>query len=299
LDRLLDERIRVVTQLADDLPNVRADGGLIHQILLNLAVNARDAMPNGGTIRVKTERTLRADRTFVRISLSDTGTGMDDITQQKAFEPFYTTKEIGKGTGLGLATVYGIVQQLEGEIRLQSTLGIGTTFEIDLPATGVTSEKDRSQAENLLARLSTDDQTPIPANRVALLVEDDDMVRDLIDRLLSLNGYRVLSATSPIDGIALARKHKKLNLIVTDLALNELSGVEMVERIDQFRSGLRVVFISGHSPEELERLGLQIPAEDELNRCFIQKPFTAENFLARIVQLSSGTLAEIDLGPPR
>jgi signal transduction histidine kinase/CheY-like chemotaxis protein len=290
LGRVLGDNVTVETKLADDLPAVKADYGLIHQIVLNLAVNSRDAMPYGGTVTIRTESKDAADRAVVRLSLADTGAGMDEETQKQVFEPFFTTKEQGKGTGLGLATVYGIVRTLGGEIHFRSAVGHGTTFEIDLPAAGASDHGDSREMRKVAVPI--DDPTPLPSRGVVLLVEDDEMVRGLARRVLTRDAFHVVTAASATDAVRIARQEPQLDLLITDVVMPELSGPEVAELIRQFRPNLRVLFMSGHTPDEIRRQGLDVDAE-----AFVQKPFAGEALIARVEALFVKTVPELDLGP--
>jgi two-component system, cell cycle sensor histidine kinase and response regulator CckA len=288
LGRVLGETVAVETRFDSDLPSVRADIGLIHQVVVNLAVNARDAMPSGGTIRIRTERIEGDGSVRARFSLADTGVGMDEATQKKIFEPFFTTKEVGKGTGLGLATVYGIVQSLGGEIRFHSRLGQGTTFEIELPAAGRTEELE--PAPERIVSSSTDDLTPIPSRGTVLLVEDDAMVRSTAKRVLTRNGYHVLAADGVADGVRLARETKRLDLLLADVVMPQLSGPEVAALVRQYRPDVRVVYMSGYTPDEIARQGIDLN-----DGRFLQKPFTAESLMDGVREIFSPTIPELDL----
>jgi two-component system, cell cycle sensor histidine kinase and response regulator CckA len=286
LGRVLGETVVVETRLDPDLPPVRADIGLVHQVVVNLAVNARDAMPSGGTIRIRTERIDGVGTVRARFSLADTGVGMDEATQKKIFEPFFSTKEIGKGTGLGLATVYGIVQSLGGEICFRSMLGQGTTFEIELPA-AVSIEELEPASERVA---SIDDLTPIPSRGTVLLVEDDAMVRSTAKRVLTRNGYHVLAADGVADGVRLAREAKRIDLLLADVVMPQLSGPEVAALVRQYRRDVRVVYMSGYTPDEIARKGISLD-----DGRFIQKPFTAESLMDGVREVFSPTVPELDL----
>ncbi len=289
LGRVLGETVAVETRFDADLPTVRADIGLVHQVIVNLAVNARDAMPGGGTIRVHTERVEDDGAVRARLAVVDTGIGMDDATQRKIFEPFFTTKDVWKGTGLGLATVYGIVQSLGGEIRFRSRPGHGTTFEIDLPAAGRTEDLPPPHAPSA----SSDDLTPIPARGTVLLVEDDAMVRMTAKRVLSKNGYLVLAADGVADAVRLAREAKTLDLLVSDVVMPQLSGPDVAALVRQFRPDVRVIYMSGYTPEEIARQGIALG-----DGRFVQKPFTAESLMDGVRLAVSQTVPDLDLDAP-
>ncbi|QEL15852.1 hybrid sensor histidine kinase/response regulator [Limnoglobus roseus] len=294
LGRVLGENVIVETHLAPGLRTVKADYGLIHQIILNLAVNSRDAMPHGGTVTVRTRAVEIPDgRTMNRLTLADTGWGMDEATQKKIFEPFFTTKDVGKGTGLGLATVYGIVKTLGGEVHFSSKVGSGTTFEIDLPAAGLSEHSDPVHRRK--TTVGVDELTPMPARGVILVVEDDEMVLTLAEKSLQRHGYQVLTARTSTDAVGKARNTKKLDLLITDVVMPQLSGPEIANIISAFRPGLRVLFMSGHTPEEILRQGVR----DLDAHSFIQKPFTPESLMSSVQVSLVQTLPEIDLGAMR
>jgi two-component system cell cycle sensor histidine kinase/response regulator CckA len=287
LGRVLGETVTVETQFDPELAPVKADVGLVHQIVLNLAVNARDALPTGGTIRIRTESLDRNGSRLSRFSIADNGIGMDAATQKKIFEPFFTTKEIGKGTGLGLATVYGIVQTLGGEIRFESRRGVGTTFEIDLPAAGLTEDLE---SPTFRCSPSTDDLTPIPSLGTVLLVEDDALVGSTAKKVLMKAGYHVFSTVNVTDGVRFARETKRIDLLLTDVVMPELSGPEVARLVRQFHPGARVVYMSGYTPDEIARQGIALDASR-----FVQKPFTAESLLEGVREQISQTVPELNL----
>jgi PAS domain S-box-containing protein len=259
LRRLIGEDIVLAVELAPMVPAVRADPAQVEQIIVNLAVNARDAMPQGGTISLRTEAGVGGRR--VRLVVSDTGTGMDEHTRLHAFDPFFTTKEPGKGTGLGLATVYGIVTQSGGTIELESQPGRGTTFRIDLPALPVLETPDDGGDASLRSA---------PGKETVLLVEDEDIVRSLTERVLVAGGYRVLSASHGQEALdLLATAGGEVDLLLTDVVMPGMSGTELAECLTAARPDLRVLFTSGYSTETVwERDG------DRTG--FIAKPFTPE-----------------------
>ena len=256
LERLIGEDIHFVTRLEAGEPWVRADAGQIEQILMNLAVNARDAMPAGGTLTIET---TNIDRQVV-LTVSDTGTGMDRETLSRVFEPFFTTKERGRGTGLGLATVYGIVKQSGGEVTVSSSPGAGTEFRISFP-----------HVEAPLAEAPTAQRVvlPVPGSGTVLLVEDEVAVRELIHSVLEANGYRVLTARDPHDALRLGEGYAgSLDLLITDVIMPGLNGRDLAARITSLRPGLRVLYISGYSEEILE--GARVSGG---GTAYLQKPF--------------------------
>ncbi len=273
LHPLLGERIQIVVRASANLGAVRADPGQLEHILVNLAVNARDAMPRGGTITVETanaDLTEAFSRThpgalagqYVMLSVRDTGTGINEHTLPHIFEPFFTTKEPGKGTGLGLSMVYGIVKQSGGYITVDSEVGAGATFRIYLPRVNETEELQPLEAK--------------PAAREAgsgtiLLVEDEDAVRSLVETILTSDGYRVLVAESPEQATGICRAFPgTIDVLLTDVVMPDMSGPELAERLLGLRSGLRVVYMSGYAGEHLDEQGVNAEGAS-----LLQKPFTA------------------------
>jgi two-component system cell cycle sensor histidine kinase/response regulator CckA len=246
LGRLIGEHIRVTVSVDPDVPNVNAEPTLVHQILLNLAVNARDAMPGGGTLTITLSRAGDA----ARLTVGDTGRGMDAATQARVFEPFFTTKSVGKGTGLGLATVYGIVRTLGGEIRVRSAVDEGTTFEIDLPGVAPAPTAERRPAE---------ESQPKPGDHAGtvLVVEDDDSVRSLARRGLEAAGYRVLTAVGPREALEIVISARgRIDLLLTDVVMPEMNGRQLAEAAQRLLPGLRVLFMSGYTDDEILRSGV-------------------------------------------
>jgi len=268
--RLIGEDLELVFDLKPSLARVKADPGQIEQVLLNLVVNARDAMPRGGTLSIKTENVLMDDEIVrryvsvapgphVMLTVSDTGHGMDTDTQARVFEPFFTTKEAGKGTGLGLATVYGIIKQSGGNIWLYSELGKGTTFKIFLPRV------DDASADGEIV----DRRQPLPGTETLLLVEDEAQVLRIIREVLENQGYKVLSAANGEAALQLAEDQTtEIGLLLTDVVMPQMSGRELAERLLTLRPQLKVLYMSGYTDDAIVRHGL---LEDTLN--FIQKPF--------------------------
>jgi signal transduction histidine kinase len=285
LDRVLGEHIRIEAVLAPGLPPVRGEPGLLHQALMNLAVNARDAMPGGGTLTVTTALVGGPEGSpgrYVRLTVSDTGEGMPEAVRARAFEPFFTTKEAGKGTGLGLATVHGAVRALRGRIRVESAVGRGTTFEIDLRPDGE-PVTDSGVGPSV--------PTPPPAARLAaaprlagvavLAVEDDDGVRELLAGSLAGAGAVVLAAPTPADALGLLSAGPPgPDVMVADVVLPGMGGRELAARVRAAHPGVRVVFASGHPAEEVLRGG--DPGEVVE---FLPKPFTPDQLVARILRV--------------
>jgi two-component system cell cycle sensor histidine kinase/response regulator CckA len=281
LRRLIGEDIELVTLLDPDLQTVRIDPGQLEQVIVNLAINARDAMPAGGRLTIETRNvTLGADRgdelagsapgAYVELAVSDTGTGMDLATRNRIFEPFFTTKEAGRGTGLGLSTCYGIVHQAAGCITVRSTPGQGTRMSVYLPAV------DESPAE-----FATPDAHPAaPRGReTILLVEDESQIRNLASRALRTQGYTVLAAINGEDALRLVRESlARIDVVVTDVMLPLMGGPELVARLHRERPALPVIYISGYT-------GGQLP-EQELAKGgtadFMPKPFTPRQLAQRV-----------------
>ncbi|MDX1951861.1 MAG: PAS domain S-box protein [Verrucomicrobiota bacterium] len=282
LRRLLGEDVLLQVQFASALPLVKADPGMIEQVLMNLAVNSRDAMPKGGQLNISTKAVeflpgcetrnpqARAG-VFVCLTVSDTGTGIPREILPRIFEPFFTTKELGKGTGLGLATVYGIVQQHTGWIQVTSNLGKGTSFDIYIPAdhSGLVEEKTKPGNE-----------TAPRGNETVLVVEDEGSLRALVLHVLKQCGYQILEAASGPQAIQIARSHQgPLHLVLTDLVMpGGMSGREMAEEIKRIRPETKLIYTSGYSAEILRQEGELI---EGLN--FVPKPY-APIVLAKAVR---------------
>ncbi len=288
LRRLLTTNVDVVTTLAPTLGYVVADSSQLEQIILNLAVNAADAMADGGTLVIET-REMELDAAYARdhsgvepgmyvmLAVSDTGTGMDAATVDKIFEPFFTTKEVGRGTGLGLATVYAIVQQLGGHIWVYSELGHGTTFKIFLPRDGA----HRSASTPLSL------PTMRPISRTVLLVEDDEPVRRAVRSMLERHGHRTIEAADGEQGLAIASSYDgTLDAVVTDLMMPKMNGRVFATELEKTRPGLPVVFTSGYTDDTVLRRGLI-----GTRHTFLQKPFTGDQ-LARAIATVTGTSGE-------
>jgi two-component system, cell cycle sensor histidine kinase and response regulator CckA len=247
---------------------VRADSMQLQQVLLNLAINARDAMPSGGTLRIS----VHDDVESVRIVVDDTGIGMDEETVPHIFEPFFTTKGLSRGTGLGLSTVYGIIQQHGGSISVASVLGEGTRFEIRLPAgTGV----PKSSSE---LRIVSTTPTSGARGHTILVVEDEPAVRGLVIRLLGREGYHVLSAPGPEDAIRCAAAHPgHIALVLTDVVMPGMNGRRMFEEIRVARPTTQVMYMSGYDQDVLAPQGV-LSSRVRL----LRKPFTAADLLRSV-----------------
>lgn len=275
LRRLIGEDITLTLRLDPALTPVMADPSQLEQIIFNLAVNARDAMPHGGTLTIATvnitqeqidvEAAVRLPRAaYVQLQVSDTGIGMDADTQARIFEPFFTTKPQGKGTGLGLATVFGIVQQSGGTITVTSTPQHGTTFTINLPQS-TQPEEDRALDQNRSIRAQSGSET-------ILIVEDDNAVRSATRRFLINHGYTVLEAADGLAALLLCRQHSgPIHLVITDVVMPGMSGRELVEHLARIRPELPVLYVSGYTDSTIIRHGLAAG-----NIALLQKPFTAD-----------------------
>jgi hypothetical protein len=285
LDRTIGEDIVLRANLADHLWPVLADAGQVEQILVNLAINARDAMQDGGTLTIDTENipvttefiaagsTVRAGR-YVRLRVSDTGTGMAPDVIAHAFEPFYTTKADGTGTGLGLATVYGIVLQAEATIDIHSMLGVGTTFTILIPVTDEVAVPVEEPA--------TYHRTP--TGETVLIVEDEEALREVTERIFTRSGYHVLTAVHGIDAIAVAAAHDgDIHLLVTDVVMPNMLGKEVAEKILLIKPGIEVLYMSGYAQPVLASQG-RLDQDVHL----IEKPFSEAALIAMAGKILNG-----------
>ena len=237
LERVIGENIEFSTVLAQNLGSIYADEGQIEQILMNLVVNARDAMPDGGTLVVETRPPT--DAGYVTLVVTDTGCGMDKETVARIFEPFYTTKERGAGTGLGLATVYGIVKQSDGYIDVESEPGVGTTFRVYFPLVADAPETFRPKPR---------DERSLLGSETVLLVEDEAVLRKLGKEMLEAYGYTVLLAGDGVAGLELALSHPlPVDLLMTDILMPRMGGIELAERLSTMRPELKVLYTSGYN----------------------------------------------------
>jgi CheY-like chemotaxis protein len=302
LHRLIGEDVLLINELAPQLAPVRADPGQIEQVILNLAINARDAMPDGGTLTMDTAN-VELDAAFVRthpgatsgayvqLRVRDTGVGMDAETRAHLFEPFFTTKAVGKGTGLGLATVYGIVKQSGGYIGVESEPGRGTVFAILLPQTSGTPQPAVSPEAG---------PQPARGTETILLVEDEESVRALSDRALNTLGYSVLAAPNGWEALGVAERHRgTIHMVLTDVVMPGLSGRELVRQLAAFRPGIAVLYISGYSEEAIAQHGVLDPGT-----AFLQKPFTPDRLASKVREVLDAAktplrAAKTPYAPPR
>jgi PAS domain S-box-containing protein len=279
LPRVIGEDVELVTVLAPDLGSVKADPGQVDQILMNLAVNARDAMPAGGRITIETRNADLDERyagthapaqagPYVMLAVTDTGAGMDAATQARIFEPFFTTKGVGEGTGLGLSTVYGIVKQSDGYVWVYSEVGVGTTFKIYLPRVDEAAQLAREERPGALAG----------GTETVLLVEDEESLREMLREILDANGYSVLVARDGAEALRMSAAHAgPIQLMVTDVIMPGITGPRVAELVAEARPETKVLFVSGYSDESVTRHGLLGPG-----RTFLSKPFGPELLLRRV-----------------
>ena len=281
----IPENVEVRTLLAPDLPLVKADRSQIDQVFMNLAVNARDAMPDGGELEIETA-TFEVDEqyarlaainpgTYVRLTVSDTGTGMSREVAARTFEPFFTTKPKGEGTGLGLATVYGIVTQAGGDVTIYSEPGLGTTVRVNLPATSASKSGPRRAKPDV----------PLSAKgETVLLVEDEEIVREPTRRMLARHGYTVLAAANADEALAIVQGHPdEIDLLLTDVVMPGRSGRELSLDALEHRPTTRVLFMSGYSQDVIVHQGVL-----EEGVSLIEKPFSADDLLRKVRDVLDG-----------
>lgn len=286
LQRVIGEDVTLEFALSPDAWPVLMDPAQIDQVLANLAVNSRDAMPDGGRLTVETKN-MTADETFCRahvglrpgqyvmLAVTDTGHGMDAHIREHAFEPFFTTKPEGKGTGLGLATIYGIVRQNEGFVDIYSEVGVGTTFKVYLP---------RYTGPEIAAEGTVPTAAPARGHETILLVEDQDQLREIASTLLQELGYTVLEAASPGEALTVAEKHPaEIHLLLTDVVMPNMNGKELADRLHAFKPRVRTLFMSGYTADTIAHRGVLGEGVQ-----FLQKPFTLDS-LSRKVREVLGT----------
>jgi two-component system, cell cycle sensor histidine kinase and response regulator CckA len=286
LRRLIGENIRLVTVLGSGVSPVRADPHQVEQVIMNLAVNARDAMPSGGRLVIETRnvelaagfRSLRPGR-YVVMSVVDSGHGMDEQTAARAFEPFFTTKEKGKGTGLGLSTVYGIVQQSGGEVTVETAPGAGATFRVYLPAAEAADERFYPEPPSA---------SPEAATGTILLVEDEPALRLLIMKTLADAGYIVLEAANAEEAMALAVASRPIDMLLTDVIMPGMSGPDLVAWLRLSRPRCVILYMSGYDNELIDQKTLERTAS------FLAKPFTPRALLSKIATLLAFRRSEGD-----
>jgi signal transduction histidine kinase/CheY-like chemotaxis protein len=285
LRRVITADIMVTVELDPRSCVVVADEGQLEQVIVNLAVNARDAMPRGGTLRLTTgsarlemplllhdSNVPRGD--YVTLSVEDTGVGMDAATRSRVFEPFFTTKEIGKGTGLGLATVYAIVKQSQGYVTLASEPGVGSTFCVYLPRVAGAAAGD----EHVSAALTPSTRRLTSCRETVLVVDDEPTLRQLAERSLEQAGYRVITAANGVEALErLATATGEIDMLVTDLVMPVMGGRELVEKIAARGMSLRVLYLSGYTDDEVMRRGLLEPG-----CAFLAKPFGLDVFMDKV-----------------
>ncbi|HEY5443766.1 MAG TPA: ATP-binding protein, partial [Pyrinomonadaceae bacterium] len=281
LQRLIGEDIDLMMRLAPNVGKVKADPNQVEQVLMNLAVNARDAMPNGGKLTIETSNVYLSDEFagdhvtvasghYVMLAVSDSGVGMDAATKARIFEPFFTTKEVGKGTGLGLSTVYGIVKQSGGSIWVYSELGSGTTFKIYLPLVADQVEQVETRRQSILKGEGT-----------ILLVEDEDVVREMVAETLKDCGYMVLIAGDGPAALDLSAGFSgEIKLMLTDVVMPQMSGRQLTEKLSPKRPSMKVLYMSGYTDDAIVRHGVL-----EEGTAFIGKPFSPDALVLKIGEL--------------
>jgi two-component system cell cycle sensor histidine kinase/response regulator CckA len=285
LRRTLGEDVTIELRLAPELTTVTADPGQIGQVIMNLAVNARDAMPDGGTLWVRTHvreclspligGVTVEPGTYVVLEVEDNGSGMDAATEERIFEPFYTTKDVNKGTGLGLPTVLGIVQQSGGALTVDSEPGVGTAFRVYLP---------QVEAPSDVAGEPSATRSPTIHDEHVLLVEDDDMVREIVEEMLSTSGFRVTALASPGAALELGDEIDEVDLLLTDVVMPRMNGHDLAMRLSERRPSLRILYTSGYPSDVVRERGVLDNAD-----VFVQKPFSAGELIAKIEGLLAPT----------
>jgi nitrogen-specific signal transduction histidine kinase len=279
--RIIGEDIEFCTEFSGKKLFVMADAGQIEQVLMNLATNARDAMPRGGRLSISTKRVminggsealydLSAPGKYALISISDSGTGIDKKSMGRLFQPFYTTKEVGKGTGLGLSIVYGIIKQHKGAVMVCSEAGLGTTFNIYLP---------------LIDKCAGDEESEMPSaiaggTETILVAEDEFIVGEYLKILLGKAGYRVMVAGDGEEALAMFEEHDDISLVLSDVVMPKKNGVEILMEIKKRKPGIKVIFISGYSAEFIQKMGI---IEDGVD--YIAKPFEKNHLLRKIREI--------------
>jgi len=282
LRRVIGEDVELITFLADDLRRIKADPGQIEQVIMNLVVNAKDAMPSGGKLAIETAN-VELDETYARshirvkpgcyvmLLVSDTGMGMAPEVKKKVFAPFFTTKEKDKGTGLGLSTVYGIVKQRGGDIWVYSEPGYGTTFKIYFPRVNEPQDIEEVKEKQVEEELLRGDET-------ILVVEDNEEVRKVTARILKMQGYRILEASSEDDAFSICNQHDgPIHLMVTDVVMSKMHGPELAERLSSSYPEMKVICMSGHVENVIFHHGIS-----EKGMEYLQKPFTVNELAKKV-----------------
>jgi two-component system cell cycle sensor histidine kinase/response regulator CckA len=288
LDRLLGENVQPTLDTAGDLWPVKADLHQFEQVIINLAVNARDAMPEGGKLTIRTAN-VEEDQSrqvgssqmpageYVMIEVRDTGTGMTEDVKEKIFEPFFSTKEIGQGTGLGLSTVYGIIKQTGGYVYVDSELGKGTAMRVYLPRF-VEGAVEVDQDPVKLDRNAAEKPKDLTGRGTLLLVEDEDAVRSFAARALGTRGYEVLEASTGAEALEVFEEHKgKVDLVVSDVVMPEMDGPALLKELRQKNPGIKIIFMSGYAEDAFKR-----SLDDNEEFGFLQKPFDLKTLAATV-----------------
>jgi len=283
LNRILGDDVELITVFKEDLGKVKADEGQIMQVIMNLTVNAKDAMPNGGKLTIETANVI-LDETYcethkeatpgryVMLSVSDSGVGMTPEVKEQIFDPFFTTKEMGKGTGLGLSTVFGIVKQSGGHIKVHSEMGWGTTFKIYLPRVDELIEVDLLKATSSVSEF-------LQGSETILLVEDDEKVRRYVHKTLEKYGYKILEAANAEDAISVIERHigEEIHLLLTDVVMPGMNGRDCAECLVSFFPEMKVLYMSGYAEGSIIHQGILEPGT-----AFLQKPFTPEALILKV-----------------
>jgi PAS domain S-box-containing protein len=279
LQRLIGEDVDLRLALGAEMGSVNADPGQIEQVLMNLVINSRDAMPQGGTLTIETQMVVLDESytsrhlearpgSHILLAVSDTGAGMDEFTKAHLFEPFFTTKAAGRGTGLGLSTVFGIVRQSGGSVNVYSELGLGTSVKVYLPSV---DQPVAAESESRKAGVKRGTET-------VLLVEDDEAVRALVRQALLRDGYKVLDSADPLEAQRISAEYRgRIQLLITDVVMPKVSGRELAERISQLRPNMKILYMSGYTDGAVLNSGI---LEEEV--AFLQKPFTPDALTAKV-----------------
>ncbi len=279
LRRLIGEDIDLRLALREDIGRVSADPGQVEQVLMNLVVNARDAMPQGGNLTIETANVTLDDHyagrhiavkpgPYILLAVSDTGSGMDEATKNRLFEPFFTTKGPGKGTGLGLSTVFGIVKQSGGSVEVYSEQGRGSSVKVYLPRIDQKVSLEKEGRRKHAAK----------GSETILLVEDDEMVRTLVRETLEREGYKVIDSADPVEAQRISEGHRgKVQLLITDVVMPKLSGRELARNLTERRPDMKVLYMSGYTDSAIVNSGI---LQKEV--AFIQKPFTPQGLSNRV-----------------